>query len=58
MTTREFDCIADTIAALKEAAAGEMNQRDKENLLHRVDALEWVMSIATIPSSRQPANRG
>lgn len=49
MTTKEFDLIAATIADLKSAACAMDDQRDRENLLHRVDALEWVLSIATIP---------
>ena len=51
MTKKEKKIIADTIAEFKEAAekisgAGLENLRDKENLLNRVDALEWVLSIA------------
>ena len=53
MTTKEFDLIAATIADLKSETCAMDDQRDKENLLHRVDALEWVLLIATIPESRR-----
>lgn len=57
MTTKEFDLITATITDLKHAAHIIDDQRDKAHILHRADALEWVLSIATIPESRQSADK-
>lgn len=46
MTKREKDRIYKTIEELKGFANQEDNDRDRENLLHRADALKWVLSIA------------
>lgn len=46
MKMREKTLIEKTIEELKEWAKQVDDQKDKENLLNRVDALEWVLSIA------------
>jgi hypothetical protein len=45
VTKREKERIAKTIEELKVQADLMDNERDRENLLNRVDALEWVCSI-------------
>lgn len=51
MTSREYARIKSTAAELRDQADSMTNNRDRENLLHRADALEWVLSIAERPSS-------
>ena len=46
MTKREKERISKTIEGLKAQAEHMDNERDRENLLNRADALEWVLSIA------------
>ena len=46
MTKREKERISKTIEGLKAQAGHMDSERDRENLLNRADALEWVLSIA------------
>ena len=46
MTKREKERISKTIEGLKAQADHMDSERDRENLLNRADALEWVLSIA------------
>lgn len=46
MKMREKARIKRTIEELKEFVKQLEDERDKENLLNRVDALEWVLTIA------------
>lgn len=46
MTKREKERISKTIEGLKAQADHMDNEQDRENLLNRADALEWVLSIA------------
>lgn len=49
MTAREYARIESAAAELRSQAETMTNDRDRENLLHRADALEWVLSIAERP---------
>lgn len=46
MKMREKARIKRTIEELKEFVKQLEDEKDKENLLNRVDALEWVLTIA------------
>lgn len=46
MKMREKACIKRTIEELKEFVKQLEDEKDKENLLNRIDALEWVLTIA------------
>lgn len=46
MKKREKSRIEKAIKELKECADQTIEQQDKENLLNRIDALEWVLTIA------------
>ena len=46
MTAREKELIQKTIKGLKENAALMDTDEDRDNLLNRANALEWVLSIS------------
>lgn len=46
MTSREKELIQKTIKGLKENAALMDTDEDRDNLLNRANALEWVLSIS------------
>ena len=46
MTRKERERISKTIEGLKAQADHMDSEQDRENLLNRADALEWVLSIA------------
>ena len=46
MKAREKARIESTVKYLREQADEMNDQMDRENLLNRADALEWVLSIA------------
>lgn len=46
MKMREKARIKRTIEELKEFVKQLEDEKDKENLLNRIDALEWVLTIA------------
>ena len=46
MKKREKTRIERTIQELKKFVKQLEDEKDKENLLNRVDALEWVLTIA------------
>ena len=46
MIKREKERISKTIDGLKVQAEYMDSEQDRKNLLNRVDALEWILSIA------------
>lgn len=46
MTRKEKERISKTIKELEAQADHMDSERDRDNLLNRADALEWVLSIA------------